>query len=225
MMDNPGSFETPTQLPVRRKRERDSSSSPLPSSSLSLAAGISYSHDMQYALLTRYIIRRRQVTITTTHLFIFPYLGIFSVQGLGLRIRNIDGRAVVGGFTEDYLTNRIPSQATDIQIGDIIMAVDSVDTSNPALCPFNKVVKCLQAAASAREKRQGYQQQNLGDDLLQFTHRLTSAAKFQDTITLRIARLVAVPVTAPTRLTVAVGGTEMYDAIANETDVLPEECH
>lgn len=141
-------------------------------------------------------------------------------QGLGLRVRNVDGRAVVGGFTEEYLANRIHSQATDIHIGDIIMAVDSVDTSN---CPFKKVVKCLQAAANAHEKRHSYQQVQLGDDLLQFTHRLTTAAKFHDTITLRIARVVvsmAPPGMAPTTIPVTAAAAETVAGLFE----VPEEC-
>jgi hypothetical protein len=172
---------------------------------------------MQYALLTRYVIRRRQVTVAAP-----PCLTSSLLQGLGLRVRNIDGRAVVGGFTEEYLTNHAPCQATDIHVGDIIMAVDSVDTSNPIFCPFKKVVKCLQAAANAHEKHRSYQQVHLGDDLLQFTHRLTAAAKFQDTITLRIARLVvsvAPTATVAPRIPVAVEST-----VEGIPGGVPEEC-
>jgi hypothetical protein len=108
------------------------------------------------------------------------------------------GRAVVGGFTAEYLSHQSPSQATDIRLGDIIMAVESTDTSNPALCPFTKVVRCLHKAGDVREKPtglQGLQQQHLtiGDDPSQLTQRLTSAAKFHDTITLRLARALDPP--------------------------------
>lgn len=107
-----------------------------------------------------------------------------------MRLKNVEGRAVIGGFTEEYLAHLTKSQATDLQVGDVIMAVDSADTSNPILCPFNKVVKYLQGAGDVREKPSNFQQVHLGDDPLQFTQRLTSYAKFQDTVTLRIARLI-----------------------------------
>lgn len=118
-----------------------------------------------------------------------PFHLIF-LKGLGLRLRNVEGRAVIGGFTEEYLANHTKTQATDLHIGDIIMAVDNADTSNPLLCPFNKVVKYLQGAGDVREKSANLQQVHLGDDPLQLTQRLTTHAKFQDTVTLRIARIV-----------------------------------
>jgi hypothetical protein len=145
----------------------------------------------QYVLLTRYVIRRRQVPFFSSPP-LFSHV-LTPLQGLGLRLKNIMGRAVVGGFTEEYLANQNPSQATEIRIGDIIMAVESTDTSNPVLCPFAKVVKCLHKAGDVREKSsglQGLQQQQLsiGDDPSHLTQRLTSAARFNDTITLRLAR-------------------------------------
>lgn len=129
---------------------------------------INESEGNSYILLTRYVKRKR--------------------QGLGLRLKNISGRAVIGGFSEEYLANHITSDATDIRIGDIIMAVENIDTSNPILCPFNKVVKYLINFGDNCQKGNG-QSMTIGNDPLQSIQRLTSLAKYQDTITIRLARL------------------------------------
>lgn len=132
----------------------------------------------------------------------------------GLRLRNLDGYAAVGGFTnefkEQYLSTDIinePSRGVNstmtganIRIDDIIVAVGNLDALCPRSCPFEKVVKHLAMFNSSRDPRRGLggvgQAANYGSysswdhdsASVQNRTKTTQHSVLQDTICIKFAR-------------------------------------
>lgn len=75
----------------------------------------------------------------------------FCQGGIGLRLKNLDGHAAVGGFSDLFQHENLPSHSSDensapsyrcagdIKVNDIIVAVGSLDAISPKTCPFEKV--------------------------------------------------------------------------------------
>ena len=141
---------------------------------------------------------------------------------------NRNESAVVAGFSPEYLKHHQDIRNKDsnkIRPGDIIVAVDNLDTSNPAKCPFDKVIQHLSSVATARSIPLGQSHaQHMAatacvwdDNPLNFSHRTSSIARYNDTICIKLARPVAAPVcvsmTAPTGVAVD-GMGERRDSLA-----------
>mmetsp|Transcript_24765 Transcript_24765/g.36526 ORF Transcript_24765/g.36526 Transcript_24765/m.36526 type:complete len:442 (+) Transcript_24765:39-1364(+) len=120
-------------------------------------------------------------------------------HGLGLRLKDVGGHAVVVGFNDEYLAAQETSgagNAADICIGDIIVAVENLDTSNPANCPFERVVAHLSNAGESRVEPLSVSHPNhvlsstcvWDSDPLNLNHRTSSLAKYNDTVCIRLAR-------------------------------------
>jgi len=110
--------------------------------------------------------------------FEFDFFTVFLKRnakgGIGLRLKNLDGHAAVGGFSEQFRRQHAPSPslgeppseswsggpatyrgAGDIKVDDLIVAVGSLDALSPKLCPFDKVVHHLTVCNSSRDPRRG----------------------------------------------------------------------
>jgi hypothetical protein len=155
-----------------------------------------------YKYFTAYVKRRKHVR--RTHISTSHFSPNLSCQGLGLRLVNQNQRAVVAGFTPEYLRHAsVPSfsgqqveSSTAILPGDVIMAVENLDTSDPSRCNFDRVIQHLSKAGSVRTMPVGVSHPHhvstttcvWDEDPLNFSHRTSSIAKYNDTICIKFAR-------------------------------------
>lgn len=108
---------------------------------------------------------------------------------------------MVAGFSPEYLKHAADQTAMSeggcvILPGDIIMAVENLDTSDPVRCNFDRVIQHLSKAGCARSAPVGISHpQHVAsttciwdEDPLNLYHRTSSLATYNDTVCIQFAR-------------------------------------